>query len=100
MIFASQFPLDGRVGLAHAGEHAGCFLLVTNAGEAGWIVYTAPSSDEFRAWTSDFRLGREDLEGRLRDWQLEWLSPEEDVIIEREHFGLREHWRQLRKGHN
>jgi hypothetical protein len=88
-------PPEGRVGLARAGEFAGCYLLVTLEWNSVCIIYIAAPTAAESGLNTDLRANPDGLPALVEEWEIQWLSPEEDVSVEAELFGIREHWARV-----
>lgn len=87
------WPKEGKIGLCKSGEFEGRhLLLVADTVPGTWYGYVEERDAEDVG--KDFLARDQELDGLLRLWEVEWLSPGDDVDVEPELFGLRDHWRR------
>lgn len=89
-----SWPLEGRLGKCTSGEYSGCFILVTAERNGYWLGYVAdpPTVPRAKARCDDFVIDP-NLQLVIDELGIEWLPAEDDLRLEREVFGLRDHWR-------
>ena len=77
-----DWPRQGRVGRATAGDYAGDYVFVFPDIEGRWGFYTSSGVD-------DMLPDLEYLKWRLESAKVEWLDAPDDERVEREIFAMR-----------
>lgn len=77
-----DWPVEGKVGLATAGEYDGQFVFVFPEEPGFWGFYTSRGGDDAIP-DADF------IENRIRAAKVVWLVEPEESIVERAVFAMR-----------